>query len=329
MSEPASEQEDRLMTRIRSWLALGALVTALAGGALWAADQKTTSKAQAPACCAEELGCCVEKCATQDKAKSCCADGKCCGCCEKGRQTTTLPLPIPAGSAVQLLIEPANTPDAACYRAEWALPAPPMNPVPPMDPVRSGPVCQPAPVQFTPATPYAQAPCVVPPPPVPAPWAGRPTPWRVCVVQEGGKSCLGMQVGVSKDTSAVCEGLTLKMGGDLKLAVAGKQVQVSGKCVKATADSVCWSAENGDILLDGSVKLKYECGAHKAEITAAQVVVGVTDGRIEVMGAGSITPQTLPVRTNTPGLSAPQRCPACPTTVPNCPPLSFWNGFFH
>lgn len=311
------------MTRIRSWLALGALVTALAGGALWAADQKKTSKAQAPACCAEELGCCVEKCATKDKAKSCCADGKCCGCCEKGQPATTLPLPIPAGSAVQLLIEPANAPDAA-YRAEWALPAPPMNPVPPP------PSCLPTPVQFTPASPFGQASCVPSPPVSYAAWAGLPTPWRVCVVQEGGKPCLGMQGGVRKDTSAVCEGLTLKMGGGLKLAVAGKQVQVSGKCVKATADSVCWSAENGDILLDGSVKLKYECGAHKAEIAAAQVVVGVADGRIEVMGAGSITPQTLPVRTNTPGLPAPARCPACPTAAPDRPQvLNFWTGFFH
>jgi hypothetical protein len=318
------------MTRNRSWLALGALLVALAGGALWAADQeKKTTKAQAPACCAEkaccadkcctkEQGCCEAKCCAGEKAKNCCADGKCCGCCDKAQRTATLP--VPPGSAIQVMIAPPGAfGEEGC--ADWVNPlAPPPVPVP-------------APPAYTvPVNQYVPAPCLAPPPPPIArsPWGGGPTPWRVCVVQEGGKSCLGMQVGVSKDTAAVCEGMTLKVGGDLKLSVVGKQVQVSGKCVKATADNVCWSGENGEILLDGTVKLKYECDAHKAEIAAEQVLVSVPDGRIEVMGARSAAPMSSPVSTDRPGSTMPPRCPACPRPTTECQQLfNFWTGFFH
>jgi hypothetical protein len=325
------------MTRNRSWLALGALLVALAGGALWAADQeKKAGQAPAPKCCAEkaccadkcctqEKGCCEAKCCAQEKAKSCCADGKCCGCCDKAQRTATLP--VPPGSAIQVMIAPPGAfGEEGC--ADWVGPLAP----PP------APVCQPAPpMPFAPVNQYYSAPCVAPPPPPVAastwgsPWGGgRPTPWRVCVVQENGKSCLGMQVGVSKDTAAVCEGMTLKVGGELKLSVVGKQVQVSGKCVNATADSVCWSAENGEIMLDGSVKVSYHGDAHKAEITAEQVVVSVPDGRIEVMGARSLAPQSSPVSTGCPSTTSPTRCPACPRPTTECQQLfNFWTGFFH
>jgi hypothetical protein len=88
------------------------------------------------------------------------------------------------------------------------------------------------------------------------------------------------------------------VGGEpLKVAVAGKQVQITGKCLRASADHVCWSAGHGDILLDGSVKLRFDADAHKAEVTAAQVVVGVADGRIEVYGAGNLVRQPAPAAT--------------------------------
>ena len=170
-------------------------------------------------------------------------------------------------------------------------------------------------------------------PPVPpalvAPRSGYAHDWRVCVVQEDGKSCLGMQAGPRQGASATFESMTLKVGGGVKLSVVGKQVRVSGKCVNATADSVSWGPDHGDIVLAGSVKVKYECDAHKAEITAQQVVVGVLDGHIEVVGTGNLnTPKTSPVSTGSPTPTAPRSCPACPALSGEAQQLfNFWTSF--
>ena len=361
------------MTRNRSWLALGALLLALAGGALWAADQKKADKSQTGDCCAEGKGCCAEKCCTKEKAcceekcsaaeKGCCEGkcctkekGKCCGCCEKAPQMATFP--VPAGSAVQVMIAPPGAfegdgpagwlttvpaPPAPCPMPVPFTPATPFTPAPCAMPPAEGPM--PSPV--TPVTQYILDSRVVPPPPtqpgpsvtsyvvppVPpalvAPRSGYAHDWRVCVVQEDGKSCLGMQAGPRQGASATFESMTLKVGGGVKLSVVGKQVRVSGKCVNATADSVSWGPDHGDIVLAGSVKVKYECDAHKAEITAQQVVVGVLDGHIEVVGTGNLnTPKTSPVSTGSPTPTAPRSCPACPALSGEAQQLfNFWTSF--
>ena len=80
------------MTHKRSWLALAALLAAIIGGTVWAAEQE---KAAPPASVQGEIRfdtecrsttdkkCCDEKCCTKEEAKTCC-EGKCCAT-EKGQ----------------------------------------------------------------------------------------------------------------------------------------------------------------------------------------------------------------------------------------------------
>ena len=168
------------MTQKRSWLALGAVMAALLGGVVWAAEQeKKCDKTAAPACCAEGKSCCTvgkdccaDTCSTTDKTKSCCADGKCCGCCEKGQKQTVLPIPVPAGSSIQVTVEPAD----AGYRNAWEGQAPVMVPAtfpqPVMPPATMPPPPPTMPVNLPQMPPcaYVSQPCT-PPPQAPQPTA--------------------------------------------------------------------------------------------------------------------------------------------------------------
>jgi hypothetical protein len=294
------------MTLKRSWLALGALLTALVVGAAWAAEQeKKSEKVQAPNCCAIKLDCCEKEKGTA------CGEGKCCnaekGCCggkcDCCKQAEALPPPAQAYAI------PSLPPAVCCPRLPdgspgvlTIVPTPQYQPPPP--PLPAPP--------FVPFTQYVQA--VPSAPPSCMAWATATSAWRMTVVEEGGKACLGMQSAVGTSPCATCENMVLKVGGDaLKVAVVGKQVQVHGKCVRATADSMCWCAHQGEIVLEGSVKLKYDGDGQKADVTAEHVVVGIRDGSIEVRGA---TPTVVRGRK--------------PVEPPNDvqQTFEFWTGFF-
>jgi hypothetical protein len=404
LSEPASEQEEKSMTHKRTWLALAALLTAIVGGTVWAAEQakKTADTAQVPDCCerephgiveqrcitvekkptcceekcSQEKTCCEGKCCTKAKAKSCCADGKCCGCCEKGKGPQAVTLPIPPGSVCELMISPAGfgPPDSGCYM-ERVCPPPCVIP-----PAPSQPTLAPS---YVPVTQYVPAPCIAPPacapscpavgwgttgrddapsrpsvtigastgmssamnrgatcdppltPPAPSsvafgcgttgvrspdgdPMLVRPnpglppvpvqpvvsvSPWRIRAVSDKDHAGLEMHfTAAGEDTCACCDGMTLKVGSEsLKLAVADKQVQVSGSFIKGSADTIARNTIDGSICLEGHVKLKYEKAGQKAEVSAERVVVGVADGRLEVK---PVEPQ------------------------PQQQAFSFWNSFF-
>jgi len=309
------------MTQKRSWLALGALLTTLVVGGVWAAEQqKKSDKAPAPACYADGKGCCADKCCTTEKTKGCCGDGKCCGCCDKGKQNGVLPIPVPPGSSIQVTVEPAEA-----NRAEWAVPAQMIPPAPVVQPTPPVPVGMPqfppqylsppcAPPCVAPAYPASQthaAPvptgpvscplagqCVSTPryvetatmeqslPPIPvAPSAAYPglQPWRVRTVTEKEHTCLEMQMDYPEGARVCCENMVVKLGKDsLKLSVAAKQVHVCGSFFKGTADSVTRNATSNTLVFEGHVDLKYERQGQKAQVSAEHVVVGVADGRLEV-----------------------------------------------
>jgi len=308
------------MTHKRTWLALGALLTAIIGGTLWAGDQekKATEEPRVPdvkpaeqclgstcyevkvlandkpcceeKCAAKEKPCCAEKCGTKEQAKGCCADGKCCGCCDKGKPGVTLPI-LP-GSTFELLISPPATAGTCVvsppcvdgsYPMSWSGISPPLPP----------PAPQPAPsVQYTPVTQYvptltnpSSQPCLPPQCAYPAPvMPSTAAPWRLRTVAQKDHTCLEMQLSAGgEDACAYCDNMVLKIGNEkLKVCVADKQIQVNGSFVKGSADSVTRNTADGSILFEGHVKLTYEKAGQKAEVSAERVLVGVADGRLEV-----------------------------------------------
>ncbi|HKI33183.1 MAG TPA: hypothetical protein VKA46_15130 [Gemmataceae bacterium] len=330
------------MTHKRSWLALGALLAAIIGGTVWAAEQEKKpsdlSQGQAPAscpaavycddphpptpahmaqpCCPVTGGCdgakcrtiiatsppadppltkektccegkcCKEKCCAAEKVQGCCGEGKCCGCCEKAKEGTSLP--IPPGSSYQVLIAPPPpcvAPSPADLTASYPVwnvpPAPPMPLLPPQTVQMPA---YPGVAQYYPTS----SPVGPPLPPVPqsACVAARPqsNPWQLRAVVEKDHPCLVMQVTAGgEDACAYCDNMVVKIGNEsLKMAVADKQVQVSGSFLKGSADTITRNTADGSILLEGHVKVKYEKDGQKAEVSAEHVVVGVADGRLEV-----------------------------------------------
>ena len=139
------------MTHKRSWLALAALLAAIIGGTVWAAEQEkaappasvqgeirfdtecrstTDKKCCDEKCCTKEEAktCCEGKCCATEKGKGCCADGKCCGCCDKAKQAVTLP--APPGSSIQVLVAPPTA--GLAYDMPFAPPPPPCVVMPPL-----------------------------------------------------------------------------------------------------------------------------------------------------------------------------------------------------
>jgi hypothetical protein len=315
-------------------------------------------------CCTKEEAktCCEGKCCTADKGKSCCSDGKCCGCCEKAKDTRTVTLPVPANAAVQVVIEPAPAPPA--YQTYDMPPAPALPPYVstprPSDPLcNSAPQCpltppapQPTPslqttpvmspgcgstgvwscppmpsVQYTPVTQYVATPCAVPPPPMPA--SPAPAPWQLRVVEVNHQPRLMMQWTGDNETRASCEEMTVHIGPEpLKVCVADKQIHVSGNFIKGSADTITRNTADGSLLMEGHVKVHYGKEGKKVEVAAEEVVVNMTEGRVEVRGLARAAFPT--------GLSAPKEgqitptppaCPACPASHDAALRLfNFWMG---
>jgi hypothetical protein len=385
------------MTRKRNWLALGALLTAIVGGTIWAADQKKATQrpdaqceivmdtechsAAAKKCCDEKCStkddakaCCEGKCCAAEKGKSCCADGKCCGCCEKAKSPQVVTVPVPAGSAVQVTVAPSAgltyempfappppyvsapcMPPLGCGSA-WGNPVPPPAPLPPPPVAQFTPASQPT-MQYiaTPGMPVqgcGTAPLAPPAPPVQtvpvSPYVAEPTPalpqpssppmvaprtfssWRLRVQVKNDHPCLLMQWDGNGDTRAFCDEMALQVGPEpLKVSVANKQVSVSGNFLKGSADTISRNTADGNLLLEGHVKMHYGREGKKVEVAADQVVVGIADGRVEVRGLGHIVSPTLPApqEIRPTSTTAPQ-CPLCPTSKDDRTQLfNFWMGF--
>jgi hypothetical protein len=316
--------------------------------------------------------CCEGKCCAAEKTKACCADGKCCGCCEKAKdKTQVMTVPVPPGAAVQVMVEPVGAGQAAYEMPPVPAPPVPAPYVaaPPMPgcgsswcPAQTFPNPQPPQVatpMSCPALPQGVAPpCDVPPPPLPPqaaqyrPVSGVSTvtgtactilaplppqsvsPWLLRVVELNHHSRLMMQFDGDKDTPRVsCEEMVLHVGPEpLTVSVEGKQVHLSGNFIKGSADTIGRNAANGNLVMEGHVKLNYGKEGKKVEVTADQVVVNITEGRVEVSGLGRAawTPLTTPKQGEVrPTTTTPTNCPLCPASSDEAHQVfNFWTGFF-
>ena len=109
----------------------------------------------------------------------------------------------------------------------------------------------------------------------------------------------------------LCENVVLKIAGSsFKVCAAGKQVQLEGPFVKATADTLTPTGQEDRVLLEGHVHVKYSKDGQEAEITAARVVIGLADGAVEIKPA-PVTRAAITV-----------------PVVPANPTLSYDFGFF-
>jgi hypothetical protein len=118
----------------------------------------------------------------------------------------------------------------------------------------------------------------------------------------------------------------------LKVCVADKQVHVSGNFIKGSADTIGRNAANGNLVMEGHVKLHYGKEGKKVEVAADQVVVNITDGRVEVSGLdrAAWTPLTTPRQGEVrPTTTVPTSCPLCPASGDEHNQIfNFWTGFF-
>jgi hypothetical protein len=184
------------------------------------------------------------------------------------------------------------------------------------------PICyQPQPYQPV-CTPNLSAPAPIPMPTLIAqcaavqPYKEQPVKtaaqaWNLHVVTEDGKAQLEVCKG-SKETSVLCESMVLKVagGGSLRIHVAGSVIQVQGPNFTACADSLSTSEQTGRLVLQGRVRIEYQKPGLLAQVTAHRVVVGLTDGRLEVESNGEH------------GHTAAQKAQPAKD-------FSFWTGFFH
>ncbi len=187
-------------------------------------------------------------------------------------------------------------------------------------------------MQYTPVTQYVATPCAVPPP---APAAAL-APWQLRVVTINNQPLVMMQWQGDKDTRASSEVMTVHIGPEpLKVVVADKQLHVSGNFIKGSADTITRNTADGSLVMEGHVKVNYGKDGKTVEVAADEVVVGITDGRVEVRGlaraafpAGLSAPKTGEIR---PATTVPTSCPACPAGCDESHKalFNFWTGFFH
>jgi hypothetical protein len=160
------------------------------------------------------------------------------------------------------------------------------------------------------------------------------SPWQMRVVELNKQPRLMMQFDGDKDTPRVsCEELTVHVGPEpLKVSVEGKQVHVSGNFFKGSADTIGRNAANGNLVLEGHVKMQYGKEGNKVEVTAEEVVVSMSEGRVEVRGLGRTawTPTTTPRQGEVrPTSTTPTSCPLCPALGDvRSQNFNFWTGLF-
>lgn len=70
--------------------------------------------------------------------------------------------------------------------------------------------------------------------------------------------------------------------GSLKATAECHQVKIEGTYLKATADRVIKTSPSNTLTLEGKVAVEYHKNGSKADIEAERVVIGLTDGRLEV-----------------------------------------------
>ena len=116
------------------------------------------------------------------------------------------------------------------------------------------------------------------------------------------------------DTQMTCECLSVSVPGGkpLKLAVADKQVRISGAFVTATADRLVRMGHDDRMVLEGHVQLTYDKDGQRAEVTAEHVIVGLAQGDLEIMPRAPATDTT----TNAVQAGQGEGCP-------------WWQGFCH
>jgi hypothetical protein len=92
-----------------------------------------------------------------------------------------------------------------------------------------------------------------------------------------------LEVRADCQTQITCKELTLRTpgGAALKLAVTGDQVAARGAFLHATADRIIQEQEQ--IVLRGHVQVTYHKDDQQAEVKAQEVVVGMRDGRLEII----------------------------------------------
>ena len=84
--------------------------------------------------------------------------------------------------------------------------------------------------------------------------------------------------------------------GPVTLSQAGKQVQVRGSLLRATADRLTrGGADGANLVLEGNVRLNYRRNGKRAEVCADRVAVNLVSGHVEVdLGATAPNPEPPP-----------------------------------
>jgi hypothetical protein len=121
--------------------------------------------------------------------------------------------------------------------------------------------------------------------------------WMCRVAPESGWVIVTSPPGA--DTSFAFESMTLSIagGGQVKLCVPGRQIQIRSAYFEASADFMTRVGVEERILLEGHVRVKYHNGAN-AEVYADRVNVGLADGRLEINPQTTTGSASLPQEKN-------------------------------
>ncbi len=160
-----------------------------------------------------------------------------------------------------------------------------LSQAPPLSPVPQNGQMPPPPFDGPPPPPN----CVVPPPAVPPPVTPPATPardtWVLSVVKDDGQPRLQIHTGAQMQ--ALSASLAFKVtagGGEVAYIVsAGRQVQVRGGSLQASAERVTRDADGVTLRLEGQASLRWERnGAAVEMIKGTSVTVNLQTGRVTV-----------------------------------------------
>jgi len=124
--------------------------------------------------------------------------------------------------------------------------------------------------------------------------------WLLSVVQEDGGPRLHIQAGAGM-CAIFPAGLTFTVagpeGGVTYAVVAGKQVQVKGGSLRASADCVQREADGVSLCLCGNVHLHWERGGGNVEVKARRADINLQSGRVALEFDSPQTNVSLPANT--------------------------------
>jgi hypothetical protein len=150
-------------------------------------------------------------------------------------------------------------------------------------------MAQPAPAPVMPPPMFASSAAWAAPPVFPPPPMVNRECWRMQAVTAEGKTKLAVHCDCNM--CMTCESLEITMPANnrLQIATSDKQLCATGSSLHATADAISCHGQNGCVVFEGHVNLRYQKSGQRAMVSAQRVTVNLANGQVEMQPAVSAT----------------------------------------